>query len=137
MVLEIAPLDAGEDSPSPTPVELFGVGAGGQGQFVLELDAIAPAVIHVDVGDLVIRLAGIMVGDPAEVDLPVMIPGRAGVVGNKRRPALRASTQPRTRQMAQQQQNVKQAAHGKTRSLRETSPGIAGQVPDRKVLGPS
>ena len=81
----------GNDSPSPTPVELFGLVAAASGNLIFELDAIAPAVVHVDVGNLVVGLAGIVVGDPAEVDLPVMVAGRAGVVGDKWRPALRAN----------------------------------------------
>ena len=91
MVFEVAPLDARVRFAKPHSRRVVGIGSGGKGQLVFELDAIAPAVVQVDVGNLVVRLAGIVVGDPAKVDLPMMIAGCSRVVGNEGRPALRAS----------------------------------------------
>ena len=53
----------------------------GDGDLVLELDAVAEAVVVVEVGDLVGTGGGIAVADPAEVDLPMLIAGGLGVVG--------------------------------------------------------
>jgi len=53
----------------------------GDGDFVFELDAVAEAVVDVEVGDLVGAGGGVAVADEAEVDLPVLIAGGFGVVG--------------------------------------------------------
>ncbi len=58
------------------------------GEFVLQLDAVAQAVVDVEVGDLVGAGAGVAVADPAEVNLPVLVAGGFRVVGAERRSAL-------------------------------------------------
>jgi hypothetical protein len=61
----------------------------GDGEFVLELDAVAQAVVDVEIGHLVGAGGGVAIADPAEVDLPMLVAGGFGIVGAKRRPALR------------------------------------------------
>ena len=53
----------------------------GDGEFVFELNAVAEAVVDVEVGDLIVTGCGVAVADPAEVDLPVFVAGGFGVVG--------------------------------------------------------
>ena len=52
------------------------------------------AVVDVEVGHLVRSRRGIAIGDPAEVDLPMLIPRSVGVVGPERRPALSKRSTP-------------------------------------------
>jgi len=77
------PFDAQQGLAQPGARGVVLVSGRGNGQLVFELDAIAPDVIHIDVGHLVVGLGRIMVGDPAQVDFPMPVPGRAGIVGNK------------------------------------------------------
>ena len=58
-------------------------------QLVLELDAVAKAVVDVEIRHLIGALGRVAVADPAEVDLPMLVAGGLGIVGAKRRATLR------------------------------------------------
>src|ERR1017187_4507486 len=60
----------------------------GDGNLVPQLDAIAEAVVEVEVGDPIGTGGGIAFADPAEVDLPMLIAGSFRVVGAEWRTAL-------------------------------------------------
>lgn len=64
----------------------------GDGELVFELDAVAEAIVDVEVGHLVFTGSGIAVADPAEVNLPMFVTGGFGVVGSKGRSALGVGT---------------------------------------------
>ena len=60
----------------------------GDGNLVPQLDAIAEAVVEVEVGDPIGTGGGVAFADPAEVDLPMLIAGSFRVVGAEWRTAL-------------------------------------------------
>ena len=90
MMLEVAPLDAKDRLAQPRARGVVLVGSRGQVRREHQLNAVAPAVVDVDVRRLIIsQCAGLWCRQPAQVDLPVPVAWRAGVVGNKRRTTLR------------------------------------------------
>jgi len=85
-----APLDSGEAISNATN-DLGGLGdcfLKGYWDLEFELDAVAEAVVEVEVGDLVGAGGWIAFADEAEVDLKVLIAGGFRVVGAERRAAL-------------------------------------------------
>ena len=107
-----APLDARKRLAQVHARGVIGIGGCRQRQLVLELNAIAPTVVQVDVGNLVVGLARIVVGDPAKVDFPVMVAGRTGIVGDEWGPSLRTDRDGADKRQ-NQQKDVEKTAHGR------------------------
>jgi len=100
-----------------------------KGQLVFKLDAVSPAVVHVDVGQLVAGVRRIVVADPAQVYLPVTVAGRAGIIGDERRPSL-TMRQGRAQKQGERKKLMQSCAHSNDPgfSLATKSSGWEGRL---------
>jgi len=83
----------------------------GDGQFIFQLDPVSQTVVEVEIGRLVVGIRRIVIGDKSGINLPMAIARSLGVVGEKRRPALRLGCVPGDEQL-QPEQRDEQAPPG-------------------------
>jgi hypothetical protein len=98
-----SPLHSQQRLPQTSTGNVVFVGVAGNGQLIFQLDAIPQAVVEVEVGRLIVGISWIVVGDEADVDLPMAIARRVGIVGEKWRSSLRMNRLPGDKQLQPKQ----------------------------------
>src|ERR1700677_3002276 len=94
-------------------------------QLVLQLNSVAPPVVHIDVGRLVVRVPGIVISVPAKIDLPMLIPRRTWIVGDKRRSALGAYQGCRQSERDEETESDKSSGFAHSEELSMNQPGLS------------